>query len=285
MSRPPAPLPTSSGGGVPPPRPEKPPDLLFTSSPEEVPPPPIPTRPAVSRSPIERKGFTTKVLPDPPPQTVRNVVKKTSGDPPRDLSYGNSYTTSNGSTEEGQQPPPLPGSTIKPPPLPKSISQDTDKRNETRNGSANSGNIFKMLNKFEKNTIDEPENKRPQLAARPQLNKPGLAAKPAAARPSWMKATGHQDMNTPLSPQNKQTMPSEDNVTSQVLQGPPRPTPRLRFQEQSENANFPVRDAKPTPPIPTKETSKIKKFVRKLVKHFIVVTLSLLNDANCQKKH
>ncbi|XP_071792991.1 uncharacterized protein [Asterias amurensis] len=242
-SRPPAPLPSSGGG--PPPRPVKPPDLHFSSSDEAL-PPPIPVRPPASRSPVETMAFTTKVLPDPPPQTVRNIVKRTSGD------HAFGINTNNG--------PPLAVSTMKPPPLPKNIPETPNGSRDLLNTAANnSDGIGKMLNKFERK--DEPEIKPPQLAPRPLLKKPDPATKPSPARKPWQKSvlSPPQEVNLPLSTPTRHTLASADNRAGQPPKLPlPQPSPRSHLPDP---ADIERNSVKPMPQIPGKDLHKpIKKF-------------------------
>ncbi|XP_033632843.1 pollen-specific leucine-rich repeat extensin-like protein 1 isoform X2 [Asterias rubens] len=254
-SRPPAPLPSSGGG--PPPRPVKPPDLHFSSSDEAL-PPPIPVRPPASRSPVETKAFTTKVLPDPPPQTIRNIVKRTSGD----LAFG--INTNNGLLEErrglSQPPPPLAVSTMKPPPLPKNIPETPNGSRDLLNTAANNGDgIAKMLNKFERK--DEPEIKPPQLTPRPLLKKPDPASKPTPTRKPWQKSihAPPQEVNLPLSTPTRHTLASADNRAGQPPKLPlPQPSPRSHLPDP---ADIERNSVKPMPQIPGKDLHKpIKKF-------------------------
>ncbi|XP_022101580.1 extensin-like isoform X2 [Acanthaster planci] len=272
--RPPAPLPPQAGSGMPPPRPMKPPELTISNPPlpDETLPPPIPTRPVVTRTPIESKGFS-KVLPDPPPHVIREVMNRPADDHRRDRSPGRAgigHLLSNGSRPDENRNfaprPPVLGSTPKPPPpLPKNIPRDLERAPEVEeNSGSGSGTISRRLQQFQ-GTTEETEPTRPPLLPRPQANKPDLSAKPNASkpvgpRPSWLNSAVSEGnsptSNPPVPGGNKPPMPSPPQA-SLPAQVPPRPTPRSRpIAELPANV-----ESKPTPPIPTKEPAKqIKKF-------------------------
>ncbi|XP_038070565.1 extensin-like isoform X2 [Patiria miniata] len=267
FGRPPAPLPPTpgSGSGMPPPRPVKPPELAVTptrppSVPDEGPPPPIPTRPIAPRTPIESKGFS-KVLPDPPPHVIREVLNRPP-EIPRDkspirtgphMSNGNAWQDENRNfvprkkTSAGSAP-------KLPPPLPKTLPRDAERAPEvSENSGSGSGTIGRRLQQFQ-GAAEDTESMRPPPLPRPLGNKPELSAKPNTNKPvqSWL--------NTAIAEANNQAanVPSLPHTpASSSAHAPPRPTPRSRLPAEPPTSP----EHKPTPPIPTKEPAKpIKKF-------------------------